>query len=214
MKQVLIMSYFCTLFTFVACIGAKTKSKPSEYSYTLDLTDTATFAAGCFWCVEAVFQELEGVIFVESGYSNGKTQVPNYEEVCSGTTGYAEAVRIIYDPKKISYSELLEVFWATHDPTTLNRQGSDIGTQYRSAIFYHNKEQKLLAEKYKKILTNENVFSNPILTEITSAAKFYKAEEYHQNYYNMNQNKSYCSVFIRPKLEKLEKLFKEKIKKK
>jgi peptide-methionine (S)-S-oxide reductase len=175
-------------------------------------TDTATFAAGCFWCVEAVFQELKGVLSVTSGYTGGKIKNPSYREVCTGITGHAEACQIIYDPKVISYDELLEAFWGSHDPTTLNRQGADQGTQYRSAIFYHNQQQKQLAEAYKAKLNSENAFEKPVVTEISPAGAFYKAEDYHQNYFNENGNAPYCTFVIMPKLEKFRKVFKDKLK--
>jgi peptide-methionine (S)-S-oxide reductase len=175
-------------------------------------TDTATFAAGCFWCVEAVFQELKGVLSVTSGYTGGKIKNPSYREVCSGLTGHAEACQIIYDPAVISYDELLEAFWASHDPTTLNRQGADQGTQYRSAIFYHNEQQKKLAEAYKTRLNEEHAFDKPVVTEISPATIFYKAEDYHQNYFNENGDAPYCSYVIVPKLEKFRKVFKDKLK--
>ena len=163
-------------------------------------TDTATFASGCFWCVEAIFQELKGVQSVTSGYTGGKIKNPSYREVCSGLTGHAEACMLIYDPTVITYDELLEAFWASHDPTTLNRQGADQGTQYRSAIFYHNEQQKQLAEAYKAKLNSEKAFDKPI------------AEDYHQNYYNENGNAPYCTFVIVPKLEKFRKVFKDKLK--
>lgn len=175
-------------------------------------TDTATFAAGCFWCVEAVFQELKGVLSVTSGYTGGKIKNPTYREVSSGLTGHAEACNIVYEPSVISYDELLEAFWASHDPTTLNRQGADQGTQYRSAIFYHNEQQKQLAEAYKAKLNAEKVFDKPIVTEISPAAAFYKAEDYHQNYYNENGDAPYCTFVIKPKLDKFRKVFKDKLK--
>lgn len=174
--------------------------------------ESATFGAGCFWCVEAVFERLNGVEKVISGYSGGTVPNPTYEEVCNGTTGHAEVCQIIYDPQKISYKELLEVFWSTHDPTTLNRQGNDVGTQYRSAIFYHNEEQKKLAEEYKRKLTEAKIFDNPIVTEITKLNKFYEAEKYHQDYYNNNKYQPYCMFVITPKLEKFKKVFQEKLK--
>ena len=176
-------------------------------------TDTATFGTGCFWCTEAIFQELDGVLEVTSGYTGGHTQNPTYKEVCGGETGHAEAVEITYNPDKISYDQLLEVFWQVHDPTTLNRQGADVGTQYRSAIFYHNDEQKQLAEKYKAELDKSGAFNNPIVTEISPYTKFYTAENYHQEYYDLNKNNNpYCSIVIKPKLEKFRKVFKEKLK--
>jgi len=183
------------------------KAEPSTAT-----TDTATFGNGCFWCTEAIFQQLEGVEKVESGYSGGHIANPSYKEVCTGNTGHAEALRIVYDPKKISFDELLEVFWQTHDPTTLNRQGNDIGTQYRSVIFYHNNEQKQKAEKYKVELDKSGAFNNPIVTEIVPAQTFYKAEDYHQNYYKENGSQPYCQFVIRPKVEKFQKVFKSKIK--
>lgn len=174
--------------------------------------DTATFGAGCFWCVEAIFQRLNGVVSVSSGYSGGAKVNPTYEEVCAGETGHAEVCQINYDPKKLSYEELLEVFWSSHDPTTMNRQGSDEGTQYRSVIFYHNQKQKELAEKYKNKLNDEHAFEKTVVTEISAYKDFFKAEEYHQNYYQENSNKPYCQFVIRPKVEKFEKVFKLKVK--
>jgi len=174
--------------------------------------ELATFGAGCFWCVEAVFQDVKGVISVVSGYSGGAMENPTYEDVCSGTTGHAEAVQITFDPAVITYPELLEIFWKTHDPTTLNRQGNDVGTQYRSVIFYHNESQKQHAEKYKKELNNAGIWNNPIVTEITLYKNFYKAEGYHQNYYKLNKAQPYCIFVIQPKLDKFKKVFKEKLK--
>ena len=175
-------------------------------------TDTATFGNGCFWCTEAVFQELKGVLKVTSGYSGGTVKNPTYKEVCTGLTGHAECLQIIYDPSVISFEELLEVFWKTHDPTTLNRQGNDAGTQYRSVIFYHNEKQKQLAEHYKKELDDARVFDKPIVTEITAFDVFYPAENYHQEYYNRNGQEPYCQYVIRPKVEKFRKVFREKLK--
>jgi peptide-methionine (S)-S-oxide reductase len=175
-------------------------------------TDTATFGTGCFWCTEAVFQELKGVLKVTSGYSGGTVKNPSYEDVCSGTTGHAECLQIIYDPKVISFDELLEVFWEAHDPTTLNRQGNDVGTQYRSVIFYHDAEQKKKSEDYKAKLDKSGAYSNPIVTEITPFSQFYAAENYHQDYYRLHGSQPYCSFVIRPKVEKFEKVFKNKLK--
>ena len=176
-------------------------------------TETATFGTGCFWCTEAIYKELDGVISVMPGYSGGHTENPTYEEVCSGETGHAEATQVVYDPSKISYDELLEVFFKTHDPTSLNRQGNDVGTQYRSVIFYHNDEQKRLAEKYKTELDRSGAWDKPIVTEIAPLKKFYPAENYHHDYYEYNKDKNpYCSFVIRPKLEKFRKVFKEKLK--
>lgn len=175
-------------------------------------TDTATLANGCFWCTEAIFQQLEGVLKVSSGYSGGHVVDPNYKEVTTGTTGHAECIQIIFDPLKISFDELLEVFWQTHDPTTLNKQGADVGTQYRSAVFFHTQEQKEKAEKYKAELNQSGAFNNPIVTEIAPFTSFYIAENYHQDYYNTNGSQPYCSYVIRPKLEKFQKVFKNKLK--
>lgn len=175
--------------------------------------EIATFGGGCFWCTEAIFLELDGVKKVESGYTGGKTENPTYEEVSTGTTGHAEATQITFDPNKISFGELLEIFFATHDPTTLNRQGADIGTQYRSEIFYHNEEQKKEAEDYIKLLDRENTFGKPVVTKVSPAGKFYVAENYHQNYYARNKEKSYCSYVITPKVEKVRKQFAGKLKK-
>ena len=178
-----------------------------------DQTDTATFGTGCFWCTEAIFQELNGVLNVTSGYSGGSTRNPTYKEVCSGETGHAECVQVVYEPGKISYDDLLQVFFEVHDPTSLNRQGADIGTQYRSAIFYHNDEQKQKAEYYKNELNKSGAYDKPIVTEITAFTKFYPAEDYHQEYYDNNKNTNpYCSVVIRPTLEKFEKVFAKKLK--
>ncbi len=175
--------------------------------------ETTTLGAGCFWCVEAVYQHLDGVISITSGYSGGTTQKPTYEEVCTGKTGHAEVIQVVFDTTKVSFEELLEVFWKTHDPTTLNRQGSDVGTQYRSVIFYHNEKQKKLAEEYKKRLDISGAFNNPIITEILPFKNFFKAENYHQNYYNQNSNQPYCRFVIQPKLEKFKKVFKNRLKK-
>lgn len=170
-------------------------------------TDTATFGAGCFWCTEAIFLQLKGVIQVESGYSGGKRANPTYEQVSSGATGHAEVTQIIYNPDIISFTELLEVFWKTHDPTTLNQQGADIGTQYRSVIFYHNTNQKELAEEYKEKLNKSGAWEKPLVTEISPFTAFYKAEDYHQNYYNNNKQAPYCRFVIGPKLDKFQKVF-------
>jgi peptide-methionine (S)-S-oxide reductase len=174
-------------------------------------TDTATFGAGCFWCTEAIFQELKGVLKVTSGYSGGHVANPTYEQVCSKTTGHAEVTQIVYNPEQITFDELLEVFWQTHDPTTLNRQGADEGPQYRSAVFYHSTEQKEKAEHYKKDLNASGAFSAPIVTEISPFKNFYPAEDYHQNFYANNPNYGYCNYVIRPKLDKFQKVFKDKL---
>lgn len=174
---------------------------------------TATFGSGCFWCTEAVFLDVKGVIEVASGYMGGKIKNPSYEAVCTGTTGHAEVIQVKYDANQVSYEDLLEIFWNTHDPTTLNRQGADVGTQYRSVVFYHSDEQKNTAESYKKQLAASGVFKNSIVTEISAASEFYKAENYHQNYYSLNTNQGYCQYVIRPKVEKFRKQFASKLKK-
>ena len=175
-------------------------------------TETATFGGGCFWCTEAIFKSLKGVEIVESGYSGGKDKNPTYQEVCTGETGHAEVIQITFDPKVISFRELLEVFWETHDPTTLNQQGADRGTQYRSVVFYHSEEQKEEATKFKAELNKENVFGKAVVTEISAFDLFYKAESYHQNYYANNRSQGYCQFVIVPKLEKFKKIFKDKLK--
>ena len=189
-------------------ISADTRSKETG------TTDTATLANGCFWCTEAIFEQLDGVISATSGYTGGHVKNPSYKEVTTGQTGHAEALQIVYDPSKISFDELLEVFWETHDPTTLNRQGNDVGPQYRSGIFFHNTEQKEKAEKYKAELDKSGAFNHPIVTEITPFSTFYTAENYHQEYFENNENTNpYCKIVIRPKLDKFRKVFKDKLKK-
>lgn len=180
---------------------------------TYSKQDTATFASGCFWCTEAIFQELEGVVSVESGYTGGHIKNPSYREVCNGTTGHAEAVRIVFEPGLITYLELLEVFFQTHDPTTLNRQGADVGTQYRSAIFYYKAEQKELAEQVIQELDKAGAWEDPIVTQLEPAGAFYPAEDYHQDYFNNNRTAAYCNFVIVPKLEKFRKVFSDKLKK-
>jgi peptide-methionine (S)-S-oxide reductase len=174
--------------------------------------EKATFGAGCFWCSEAVFLQLKGVKSVVSGYSGGSTKNPTYEQVCNGNTGHAEVIQVTYDPAVITFAELLEVFWQTHDPTTKNRQGNDIGSQYRSAIFYHTDDQRRLADEYKKKLDGSGAFRAPIVTEITAFKEFYPAEDYHQNYFARNPNQAYCNAVIPPKLDKLKKVFADKLK--
>jgi peptide-methionine (S)-S-oxide reductase len=175
-------------------------------------TATATFASGCFWCTEAIFEEIKGVKKVESGYTGGHMLNPTYREVCDETTGHAEAVRIFYDPEVISYTELLEVFFMTHDPTTLNRQGADVGTQYRSAIFYHDSEQERLALSIIDELNAKKIWDDPIVTEVSKAGEFYLAEDYHQDYFANNATAAYCNFVIVPKLEKFRKVFRDKLK--
>ena len=176
-------------------------------------TETAIFAGGCFWCTEAVFLQLNGVHAVISGYIGGKNANPTYKEICTGETGHAEAIKITFDPQKITFGELLEVFFATHDPTTINRQGNDVGTQYRSEIFYLDQIQKAISEKYMALLNEENTFGKKIVTKISPATAFYEAEDYHQNFYSRNQSQGYCSFVIPPKIEKLQQKFPEKLRK-
>ncbi len=210
---------------FFSCTNGESKSRTMNPTSTLagfagqsfsDITtDTATFGAGCFWCVEAVFQQVEGVLKVRSGYCGGHVVNPTYEEVCSKTTGHAEVVQLVFDPGIVSYDELLEIFWKTHDPTTLNRQGNDVGPQYRSAVFYHNEEQRRKATHYKNELDKSGAFNNPIVTTIEAYINYSEAENYHQNYYNLNKNTNpYCYYVIKPKLEKFEQVFKNKMRKK
>jgi len=205
-----------TIFTFLVFTLLITVSYPQNKNEKPKMSniELATFGAGCFWCTEAVFQRLEGVLKVESGYSGGNVPNPSYETVCTGKTGHAEVCQITFDNSKINYETLLNAFWKTHDPTTLNRQGADVGTQYRSVIFYHNEKQKKLAEEIKSELNKSKVFDNPIVTEISEFKKFYKAEDYHQNYYNNNSFQPYCSFVITHKVEKFEKIFRKWLRKK
>lgn len=198
-----------SLFLLLSCQSSKdTKAYPKENS----MSEIITLAGGCFWCTEAVFQRLNGVDTVVSGYMGGHTVNPTYKEVCTGTTNHAEVIQITFQPEIISVEELLEVFFTTHDPTTLNRQGNDIGTQYRSAIFYHTPNQKEIAERTISDLDKEKIFPDPIVTEINEAVTFYPAEDYHQNYYNLHGTQPFCSMVISPKVEKLKKYFKDKLK--
>lgn len=176
--------------------------------------DIATFGGGCFWCIEAIFMEIEGVIRVIPGYTGGKYKNPSYHQVCDGETGHAEVIQVWYEPNIVSYDDLLQVFFTSHDPTTLNKQGADVGTQYRSVIYYHSAEQKSLAEKYKKELDAIDAFGKPIVTEISAATEFYPAEAYHQNYYNLNPEQNYCRIVIAPKLDKFRKVFRNLLRKK
>lgn len=215
-----ILKYTFTLFlitiTFICCNESKSEAKQEMKNIMNDKNpnyQTATFGSGCFWCTEAIFERVNGVVSVISGYSGGNVEDPTYKEVCEGTTGHAECTQITFDSSVVSYDELLEIFWKTHDPTTLNRQGNDVGTQYRSVIFYHNDEQKQKAEFYKNKLSEEKIWDKPMVTEITKFQKFYPAEDYHQEYYDNNPNQGYCSFVITPKVEKFEKIFKDKLKK-
>jgi peptide-methionine (S)-S-oxide reductase len=218
MKNTLKITYIILFITvtFVGCNESNSKEKSGMKNIMNDKNpnlEVATFGSGCFWCSEAIFERVKGVESVISGYSGGTVKNPTYDEVCTGKTGYAEVTQITFDPKVVSYDELLEIFWKTHDPTTLNRQGNDVGTQYRSVIFYHNDEQKQKAEYYKNKLTEEKIWEKPIVTEITRFEKFYPAEDYHQEYYDNNPNQGYCAYVITPKVEKFEKIFKDKLKK-
>jgi peptide-methionine (S)-S-oxide reductase len=179
---------------------------------TYSTLQSATFGAGCFWCTEAVFLNVKGVTKVVSGYSGGKVKNPTYREICSGLTGHAEVTQITFDPQIVSFEELLEVFWNTHDPTTLNKQGADEGTQYRSVVFYHDDTQRLAAEEYKKQLEESHVYKNSIVTEISPLINYYPAEDYHQNYFELNPNQSYCQYVVQPKVEKFKKQFQEILK--
>lgn len=200
------------MLLFIACDSQVVKSQqPDKQSQKTNMsqTDTITLGAGCFWCVEAVLQQVNGVVSVKSGYSGGSIKNPTYKEICSGLTGHAEVCQVVYQPDVISLPELLKIFWYTHDPTQLNRQGNDIGTQYRSAIFYHNESQKQIAETLKAELDKSGAWDKPIVTEISAFTIFYTAEDYHQNYYNENSDQPYCSYVIKPKLEKFDKVFSE-----
>jgi peptide-methionine (S)-S-oxide reductase len=201
-----------TIVCGLSILLATTKMNGQSMTTTSSGPQKATFGGGCFWCTEAVFLDLKGVSKVQSGYSGGKVKNPTYRDVCTGTTGHAEVIQITYDPSKVSYEDLLEVFWNTHDPTTLNRQGADEGTQYRSVVFYHNEEQKRIAEQYKKQLEAAHIYKDPIVTEISPLTNFYVAEDYHQNYFALNQNAGYCQYVIRPKVEKFKKQFAAKLK--
>jgi peptide-methionine (S)-S-oxide reductase len=202
--------HFLILLCLTSYAGGAQNNKPQSMNEQLQI---ATLGSGCFWCTEAFFLRLKGVESVVSGYTGGKVKNPTYREVCTGTTGHAEVVQVKFNPKVISYEEILEVFWNTHDPTTLNRQGADEGPQYRSAVFYHNEEQKKIAEQYKDQLNKSGVFKNSIVTEITPFSIFYPAEDYHQNYYALNANQGYCQYVIRPKIEKFNKQYAAKLKK-
>lgn len=197
----------------VSCVQKENNRMTNSYSISNEvIADTATLGTGCFWCTEAIFQQLKGVLKVSSGYSGGHVNNPSYEQICEKNTGHAEAVQVIYDPSVISFDDLLQVFWQTHDPTTLNRQGNDVGPQYRSVVFYHNKEQHQKAEQYKQELEKSGCWENKIVTTIEPFNKFFIAENYHQNYYKNNGSQPYCYFVIKPKLETFEKVFRDKIK--
>lgn len=204
------LAFSFILFFLCSAVALQAKTKHTN----LAARDTATFAAGCFWCVEAQFQQLAGVTAVISGYTGGHVVNPSYSQVCTGKTGHAEACNIVYDPNIISYDELLQAFFIAHDPTQLNRQGADVGTQYRSAIFYHNAQQKARAQFYIKRLNQEKVYAGKIVTQLAAYGPFYKAEDYHVDYYKNNQEQPYCQLVVKPKLDKFKKVFKAKLKRK
>lgn len=209
-----------SFFIFMSCNQAQNSnssyvSKTSKRNMKNMKSDfeMATFGGGCYWCIEVLFQRLEGVEKVESGFSGGQLKDPTYKEICTGKTGHAEVIQITFDTTKITFEEILKVFFTMHDPTTLNRQGNDVGTQYRSVIFYHNENQKTISEEIIKELNNVKAYSSPIVTQVVPFDKFYKAEDYHQNYYNENSDEGYCRFVIQPKIEKFEKVFKDRLKK-
>ncbi|MEY4834786.1 MAG: Protein-methionine-S-oxide reductase MsrA [Bacteroidota bacterium] len=204
-----------TVLSFFSCANkTQLTDKKMEVKKEImnDSVQVATFAGGCFWCTEAVFLEVKGVEKIVSGFTGGFVKNPAYREVCNETTGHAEGIQITFNPKEVAYEDLLEIFFATHDPTTLNKQGADVGTQYRSAIFYHSNEQKEKAEQYIQFIEKEKLYANPIVTQIEEAGVFYLAEDYHQNYYNQNKEQGYCQYVIAPKLDKLRKYYKSKLK--
>jgi peptide-methionine (S)-S-oxide reductase len=222
MKTLSLSTAFFAITALISCAQSssnnqstmeQTQTSNAEPKTSNSNLETATFGAGCFWCVEAQFQMLDGVQSVSSGFSGGTVKNPSYKEVCNGTTGHAEVCQIVFDKTKISYDDMLEAFWLSHDPTQLNRQGNDIGTQYRSVIFYHNPEQQKLAEEYKQKLNTSGAFDHPVVTEISPATAFYKAEDYHQNYFNENGDVPYCRFVVQPKVEKFRKVFADKLKK-
>jgi peptide-methionine (S)-S-oxide reductase len=203
---------FFLFICFSACAQNNTNNKTNKIKITnMTNIETITLGSGCFWCTEAFFQRLKGVVSVTSGYSGGFVDNPTYEQVCDKTTGHAEVCQVLFDTTKISLDEILSVFWKTHDPTTLNQQGNDIGPQYRSVVFFHNKHQEDLAKKYINELNAAKAWPNPVVTTVEAFEKFYAAENYHQNYYNNNKNQGYCRYVIGPKLEKFEKVFADKL---
>jgi methionine-S-sulfoxide reductase len=205
MKNIFLIAVLA--FTLTGFAQNNTQKKASNF-------ETITVGGGCYWCVEAVYENLNGVKSVVSGFAGGKVANPTYEEVCTGTTGHAEVVQITYDKTITDINEIFKVFFTVHDPTTLNRQGADVGTQYRSVIFYKTPEQKKAAESIIAELNKAKVYDSPIVTKVEPFTKFYKAEDYHQNYYSNNKNQPYCKMVIQPKIEKFEKVFKDKLKKK
>jgi peptide-methionine (S)-S-oxide reductase len=213
MKKVFIFLTFITQLNY-SCSSNNNKETSNRYIMNVDNNkELITLGAGCFWCVEAIFENLKGVEQVTSGYSGGHVKNPSYKEVCNGTTGHAEVVQLVYNPSEISFLEILEVFFQTHDPTTLNRQGNDVGTQYRSAIFYHTEKQKEQSLKTIELLNKSGSFDNLIVTEVMPFSVFYKAEDYHQDYFELNANENpYCSMVVKPKVDKFKKVFKDKLK--
>lgn len=220
MKKKLIL-FFSLIASLTSCGNSEGKllnekafddMQSTSKKTTNTMIDTLTIGGGCFWCVEAQLQQLKGVESVKSGYAGGQTKNPTYKEVCTGLTGHAEVIQVTFDNSVISLDELLAAFWQAHDPTQLNRQGNDVGTQYRSVIFYRNDDQKKIAEDYKKKLNDEKVYDKPVVTEIAPLTIFYPGEDYHQNYYNQNASQGYCQFVIAPKLEKFKKVFKDKLK--
>lgn len=203
---------FLLLFSFTNCNSQKQQTKNNESKQNTKM-EIATFGAGCFWCIEACFLDIEGIQSVKPGYAGGHLQNPTYKQVCEGTTGHAEVAQIVFDPVVISYDELLEMFWFVHNPTQLNRQGNDVGTQYRSVIFYHSEAQKEAAELYKKKLIDAKVWDEPIVTEIVEINNYFEAEAYHHNYLELNPGNPYCQSVVRPKVDKFKKVFAEKRKK-
>jgi peptide-methionine (S)-S-oxide reductase len=214
--RITITYFFLIAISFASCAQEK-KNQPGE-TMTANTTDpskldTATLGAGCFWCTEAQFELLDGVISSTSGFSGGTIKNPSYKEVCNGNTGHAEVIQVVYDTTKLNYADILQAFFSSHDPTQLNRQGNDVGTQYRSVIFYHNEDQKKTAEAVKRELDQSGAYNEPIVTEIAPFTVFYKAENYHQNYFNENGEQPYCQFVVAPKVEKFKKVFKDKLKK-
>jgi peptide-methionine (S)-S-oxide reductase len=210
-----IISTLIVGFILISCTDYRANPKPEKDNKIITKQkgmDTITLGAGCFWCVEAIFSDIKGVESVTSGYSGGAIKNPSYKEVCTGRTGHAEVCQLVYDPEIVSLEKLLEVFWQVHDPTTLNRQGGDVGTQYRSAIFYHTEEQKDIATNIFNKLDDSGAFINPIVTEITAFTNFYSAEGYHQDYFELNGENPYCNAVVRPKVEKFKKAFSDILK--
>lgn len=217
MKNCVKMLSFVFMFVFSSCTAKGKPIEKKEFKEPIKVKviegmEVATFAGGCFWCTEAVFLDIKGVEKVVSGYIGGSTKNPTYSEISTGTTGHAEAIQITFNPNEVAYEDLLEIFFATHDPTTLNRQGADVGTQYRSEVFYHSEIQKNKVDNYIALIEKEKLYNKAIVTKVSAATIFYPAEEYHQNYYNQNSNQGYCQMVIAPKLEKLRKYYKSKLK--